>query len=161
MALETILLAVREHDDDRIEQLCETVSDIADPLDVEVVVAHVLTDEPEDIPSFPTPGAQSQVLSTDEYAELLNDEDTEAAVANHETVQTMVDKLADAGIDHTVRGAVGDPSEGLLALAEDVDADRVVLSGRERSPTNKVIFGSVAQAVLLDAPCPVTFIRYE
>ncbi|CCQ33204.1 UspA domain-containing protein [Halorhabdus tiamatea SARL4B] len=161
MALETILLAVREHDDDRTEQLMDAVLEIAEPLDAEVVVGHVLSDDLEEYPSFPTPGRQPHLLSNDEYTEVLDSDDVDDVLANNETIQQVTDKLADADVAYTTRGAAGDPSEGLLALAEDVEADRVVLSGRRRSPTDKVIFGSVAQAVLLDAPCPVTFVRYE
>jgi len=46
-------------------------------------------------------------------------------------------------------------------LAAEVDADLVVVSGRKRTPTGKAVFGSTAQTVLLDAPCPVTFVRVE
>jgi nucleotide-binding universal stress UspA family protein len=46
-------------------------------------------------------------------------------------------------------------------VARDVDADMVVTGGRKRSPAGKAVFGSTAQKVLMNAPCPVTFVRSE
>jgi nucleotide-binding universal stress UspA family protein len=47
----------------------------------------------------------------------------------------------------------------LVELADEVDADMVVLGGRNRSPAGKALFGSTAQEVMLGSSCPVTFVR--
>jgi nucleotide-binding universal stress UspA family protein len=44
-------------------------------------------------------------------------------------------------------------------IADEVDADMIVLGGRGRSPARKALFGSTTQEVLLGSPCPVTFVR--
>ena len=44
-------------------------------------------------------------------------------------------------------------------IADEVDADMIVLGGRGRSPAGKALFGSTTQEVLLGSPCPVTFVR--
>jgi nucleotide-binding universal stress UspA family protein len=44
-------------------------------------------------------------------------------------------------------------------MAAGVDADMVFIQERRRSPAGKAVFGSAAQEVLLNAPCPVTFVR--
>ena len=70
-------------------------------------------------------------------------------------------KLADSGVDHevvhTMRGR--DASEEILAVAEDRRAQLVVIGLRRRSPVGKLLLGSTAQRVLLDAPCPVLAVK--
>ncbi|GAB3419548.1 hypothetical protein GCM10027435_21040 [Haloparvum alkalitolerans] len=169
MTIETVLLAVNEEDDRRVERLADVALEVAEPLDATVVIAHVLPEEPEVVSTSTAPISGSPgpyVLSDDEYDDLLEEFPPEEytvdeIVAEQGTVRAVADAVADAGVDHEVRGAVGDPSEGLVALADEFDADRIVVSGRSRSPTDKVIFGSVAQTVLLESPCPVTFVRND
>lgn len=50
----------------------------------------------------------------------------------------------------------GDPADEILAAADDIGADMIILGGRKRSPLGSLLFGSVSQAVILDAARPVT-----
>lgn len=50
-------------------------------------------------------------------------------------------------------------TEPLLALADEVDADFIVLGIRRRSPVGKLVMGSKAQRVLLEADCPVLAVK--
>jgi Universal stress protein family. len=52
-----------------------------------------------------------------------------------------------------IRG--NDPATDVLAAIESYDADELVFGIRKRSPTGKIIFGSVAQQLLLEAPVPM------
>lgn len=54
-----------------------------------------------------------------------------------------------------------DPAEGLLELAEDTGAAFIVIGLRRRSPVGKLLLGSNAQRVLLDASCPVLAVKAE
>ena len=147
MALETVLLAVGPNDADRIDELGETVVNIAGPAGADVVVAHVFTDD-----------EYETVVERLEF-EAVAEADPDEVADRHSTVRELRDLLADAGIETSVRGSVGDHGDEIVALATAVAADLVVVGGRKRSPTGKAVFGSVAQEVMLSAPCPVTFVR--
>jgi nucleotide-binding universal stress UspA family protein len=49
----------------------------------------------------------------------------------------------------------------VVDIAEGYEADMIIVGGRKRSPAGKAVFGSVAQAVMLSAPGPVTFVRAD
>jgi nucleotide-binding universal stress UspA family protein len=70
-------------------------------------------------------------------------------------------ELTEAGIEHEVSQPTdGRPAaEAILAAAITHDADLVVIGLRRRSPVGKLITGSTAQQVLLDAPCPVLTVK--
>jgi nucleotide-binding universal stress UspA family protein len=66
-----------------------------------------------------------------------------------------------AGVTVHVRHAETglEAAEDLLAVAEEVGAELVVIGLRRRTPVGKLILGSNAQRVLLDAPCPVLAVK--
>jgi nucleotide-binding universal stress UspA family protein len=49
--------------------------------------------------------------------------------------------------------------EDLVQLAEDNKVDEIIIGVRRRSKVGKLIFGSTAQYVVLNAPCPVVTVR--
>lgn len=77
-----------------------------------------------------------------------------------EQLTTISEELDAAGVAHEVRRGDGsDPAEGLLAVAEELAAEVLVIGLRRRSPVGKLILGSNAQRILLDAPCPVLAVK--
>jgi nucleotide-binding universal stress UspA family protein len=65
-------------------------------------------------------------------------------------------RLTEAGISIEEMSRAGDPATQILAAAAELDPDYIVLGGRKRSPLGSLLFGSVTQAVVLDADRPVT-----
>ena len=148
MAIDTILLAVGPNDRDRVDRLAEETVDVAGPTGASVVVAHVFTQEEYDV--------TIEKLDFDRKRDEIKPGDV---ARRHESIREVAARLDEADIDYEIRGAVGDHGESIVGLAGEIGADRIVIGGRRRSPTGKAVFGSVAQTVLLDSPCPVTFVR--
>jgi nucleotide-binding universal stress UspA family protein len=150
MSLDTILVAVGPGDTDRYERLGEEAIDIAGPAGSKVVIAHVFTEEEYD-----------EVLETLQIDPNTEESTPGTAARRHTTTRNLGGMLDEAGIPHEIRGGVGAHSEEIVKIATDVDADLVIIGGRKRSPAGKAAFGSTAQGVLLEAPCPVTFVRED
>jgi nucleotide-binding universal stress UspA family protein len=87
--------------------------------------------------------------------------DYEEMALTNEQVQVIHDRLHAAGIEHDVRGLIrgNDPADDLVAIAEEVSAEMIVIGLRKRTPVGKLIMGSNAQRVLLDATCPVLAVK--
>lgn len=54
-----------------------------------------------------------------------------------------------------------DVSDDLIGVAEAANGEVIVIGLRRRSAIGKLILGSNAQRVLLDAPCPVLAVKAE
>jgi nucleotide-binding universal stress UspA family protein len=72
-------------------------------------------------------------------------------------------RLEEAGIDFDVRQLVRgfEPAEDLISVAEANSADLIVIGLRRRSPVGKLILGSNAQRILLDAHCAVLAVKAD
>jgi nucleotide-binding universal stress UspA family protein len=70
-------------------------------------------------------------------------------------------ELSAAGIPHEVSQPSASvlPAEEILRLAAERSADLIVIGLRHRSPVGKLLLGSTAQQVLLNAPCPVLSVQ--
>ena len=75
----------------------------------------------------------------------------------------LADELAASGVSYEIRMPtdVHDSAEELIRTAETTDADFIVIGLRRRSPVGKLLLGSNAQRVLLDAACPVLAVKAE
>ena len=52
------------------------------------------------------------------------------------------------------------PEDDLLTYAEEEGVDELVIGIRKRSKMGKLLFGSTAQYLILNAPCPVLTVKY-
>ena len=57
----------------------------------------------------------------------------------------------------SVRGL--EAGEDLVQLAQNKEVDEIIIGVRRRSKVGKLIFGSTAQYVILNAPCPVVTVK--
>ncbi|MEP7092329.1 MAG: universal stress protein, partial [Nocardioidaceae bacterium] len=89
--------------------------------------------------------------------------DGDDAIESEEDLESIRHELSEAGVDHEVRQLVRgmDPADDLVNVAGEVGAELIVIGLRRRSPVGKLILGSNAQRVLLDAPCPVLAVKAD
>ena len=57
----------------------------------------------------------------------------------------------------SVRGL--EPGEDLVRLAQEHRVDEIIVGVKRRSKVGKLVFGSTAQYVILNAPCPVVTVK--
>ncbi|GAA4123882.1 universal stress protein [Knoellia locipacati] len=78
-----------------------------------------------------------------------------------EELDRLGDELKAKGVGVTVRQLIrgNEPAEDLIAVADEIKADLIVIGLRRRTPVGKLILGSNAQRILLDAPCPVLAVK--
>ncbi|MFB6137071.1 MAG: universal stress protein [Halobacteriaceae archaeon] len=142
MAIDTVVLAVGEDTGERARRLQQVAMEEADARDARVVVVHVFDEE--------------TVAGATQSPHAPAESGADALAREYDPVRDVVETLESAGLTYEVRGAVGDPGEAVVSLAESVGADRIVVGGRRRAPAGKATFGSTAQSILLSAECPVT-----
>lgn len=87
--------------------------------------------------------------------------DADPSFAGAADLDALDAKLAERGISHEVRQPVQSRSaaEEIVRVARETEAGLVVIGLRRRSPVGKVLMGSTAQEVLLDAECPVVAVK--
>jgi nucleotide-binding universal stress UspA family protein len=69
-------------------------------------------------------------------------------------------ELAETGVEVDVRRSMGgEVGDQVLAVADEVSADLVVIGLRRRTPVGKLLMGSVAQRILLGADCAVLAVK--
>ena len=81
--------------------------------------------------------------------------------ASPQELDAIESEMVDTGLEHEVIQATDGQTaaEAILSTARANSADLIVIGLRRRSPVGKLITGSTAQHVLLDAPCPVLTVK--
>ena len=87
--------------------------------------------------------------------------DDKDAVRDDEQMAGVKAKLEASGVEFDLRQLVRgfEPAEDLIGIAEANTADLIVIGLRRRSPVGKLILGSNAQRILLDAHCAVLAVK--
>jgi nucleotide-binding universal stress UspA family protein len=82
-------------------------------------------------------------------------------VAADTVVQDMTARASAAGVDVEVRQAphTGEAADEVLRVAQEADASVIVIGLRKRSAVGKLLMGSSAQRILLDADRPVLAVK--
>ncbi|MFB6109946.1 MAG: universal stress protein [Halodesulfurarchaeum sp.] len=124
---------------DRNQERAEAQADYllncpVDPDEIEVTVLHVLTRED------------------------ASTADAESFDGNEAAIE-LANRIEGAGISVDRRLATGEPvAERILDRAAELDADQIVMSGRNRSGVSQVLIGSTTQDVMHNTERPVVMV---
>ena len=110
---------------------------------------------------------EAQLRSTDlAVIHVVDSVDLDITEAHRAGLADEVEKvLADCGMDEVpwrVELAVGTNQEiagAVLAFADNLQAELLVIGARRRSPVGKFLLGSVTQTIILDAEMPVVVVK--
>jgi nucleotide-binding universal stress UspA family protein len=83
----------------------------------------------------------------------------EEVESQHEVAERLLEQVvAAAGADADRRAAVGVPAERLAEIADEVDAELIVVGSRGRGAFKAAFLGSVSNALVGVARCPVLIV---
>lgn len=85
----------------------------------------------------------------------------ETAAINDQELHRVKDQIQNRGIScetHLFNRGVS-PGEDLVRYAREQEIDEIILAIHRKSKLGKLIFGSLAQHVILNAPCPVLTVK--
>ena len=123
----------------------EKILDIAGPLDMDIVLLRVV----------------SPVLSQagDAGVQIIIDEMTARMAEARDYLTTIAADLAGRGIRVRTRVRGGAPMTEILAAAREVSADLIAMTTHGRTGFSRLLFGSVAEAVLRQGEFSVFLMR--
>lgn len=120
------ILVGLDTDEDRAREQASMIASLPGSDEITAVLTHVFQENPEG-------RSVHQLASVRHVASVLDEHD----------------------IDYEYHETSGEPASELIATADELDVDMICVSGRRRTPTGKVIFGSVTQSVILGTDKPV------
>ena len=127
------------------ESIIPFILEIAGPLDMEVAVVRVLVP----VPPMAVEGTRHVVI--EDVAKLRAEAE--------EYLASIAADLRAKGVSVTTAVRRGEPVAEILAGAREVDADLIAMTTHGRSGLSRLLFGSVAAAVLSHAEIPVFLMR--
>ena len=75
------------------------------------------------------------------------------------TLRDAADKAKDAGVEVETYARQGDPADAILDVAEEKNADLIIVGNKGMTGAKRFLLGSVPNKVSHHAPCSVLIIR--
>ena len=127
------------------EAILPFIEQIAGPLDMEVLLVRVVPLTSMDVAAM---AKESQA-----GAPILKELDAQGYL------EPLVASLKAKGVRAGARVRIGDPATEIVAAAKEINADLIAMTTHGRSGLGRLLFGSVAEAVLRGSPIPVFLLR--
>jgi nucleotide-binding universal stress UspA family protein len=134
-------------------ELLEEAGELAAGVDAHLTILSLMTPE-----EFSDVRATLDVVGEEEHTSY--DDKVVLDVAKRQASERAEELFEDSDVDwDIVATRVGDrddEADVILSSADDYDADHVFISGQQRSPTGKAVFGDRTQSIILNFDGPVT-----
>lgn len=127
------------------EGILPFIEQIAGPLDMEVLLVRVVPLTSMDVVAM---AKEAQA-----GAPILRELDAQGYL------EPLVASLKAKGVRAGARVRIGDPATEIVAAAKEINADLVAMTTHGRTGLGRLLFGSVAEAVLRGSPIPVFLLR--
>ena len=127
--------------------------ELAEHFSAEMVLCHAINE----IDPTPSPSYTLTNQLMDQIPQIMGQMTENAHKAMQDLIKNHVGERIPA--DHRV--VLGDPAKSIVKLAEDEQADLIVMATHGRSGIKGLFFGSVAEKVVRSATCPVLTMRYN
>lgn len=125
----------------------EYAADLAARLSVPLVVLHAY-----EVPSFAFPEG-SYIPSPEEAARIAD--------AAQRSLDKATKPIADKGVQVTAKLRIGSAQSEIVATAEDLGCDLIVMGTHGRGFLSRALLGGVTNNVIRLASCPVLVIRHR
>ena len=102
--------------------------------------------------------AEVYIVTSLEQDPSLKKEDIDKAESKLEKLKTPF-RADDIPCETQTSVSYQSPGEDLVNYAKSNNIDEIIIGIRRRSKVGKLVFGSTAQYVILEAPCPVLTVK--
>ena len=127
----------------------EIAGEIATKFQAEITLLSVFVPPPMPISPFDGPTMYIDIETYDRLREGFHD-------SVQQSTGEVLDKL---GSKHAVRRESGQPVDLIVAAAQDLNADLIVIGSRGLGGFKRLMLGSVSDGVTHHAHCPVLIVR--
>ena len=103
-------------------------------------------------------GAEVLIVTSLEQSPTLKIEDIDKAENRLEKIKKPF-TAEDIPCEARATVSYQSPGEDLVSFAKENDVDEIIVGVRRRSKVGKLVFGSTAQYVILEADCPVVAVK--
>ncbi|MCL2333981.1 universal stress protein [Candidatus Methanoplasma termitum] len=74
------------------------------------------------------------------------------------SLEAAKQRALDKGVDVHIMTGAGDPATEIVAAAERIGADTIIVGHRDKTVLDRVVLGSISENVLRNARCTVIFV---
>lgn len=133
----------------RSEAVIEHATDVASAMNAEVTLLRIID----------TPNADWGERGAVGKGEILAGAKSIYAEQANAYLRRVADGMRERGLAATATVKSGAPAKQIVATAKEIDADAIAMATHSRKGLGKLMFGSVAEAVLHETNLPILLVR--